>query len=139
MRSEAISKPKRVGNKSRFVFNVTYYSVLLKLKKMHLQLIPDRERRKVFERVPLTGFRRAKSLKDIIVRAKKAPLEEKEGCCRSCGGTRCEICKHIVTTETFRSFSTQRKCCIRPDNWNCRFNKVVYIFLCKPCSKTMHR
>ena len=85
MRSEAINKAEHVGNKSRFVFNITYHPVLLKLKKIHLQLIPDRKRRKVFENFTIIGFRRAKSLKDTIVRAKVAPLEKKEGCCRSCG------------------------------------------------------
>ena len=50
------------------------------------------------------------------MRAKVVPLVKKKGCCRSCGGTTCEICKHVVTTETFRSFSTQREYCIRPDN-----------------------
>ena len=85
MRSEAINKANHVGNKSMFVFNITYHPVLLKLKKIHLQLIPDRKRRKVFENFTIIGFRRAKSLKDIIVRAKVAPLKKKEGCCRSCG------------------------------------------------------
>ena len=56
-------------------------------------------------RIPIVGFRRAKSLKDILVRAKVAPLEKKKDSCRSCGGIRCEICKHVVTTEIFRSFS----------------------------------
>ena len=95
-----------MGNKSRIVFNITYHPVFSKLKnvlsEIHLLLTPDREHGKVFEKVPIIGFRRAKSLKDILVRAKVAPLEKKKGCCRSCRGTRCEICKHVVTTETFR-------------------------------------
>ena len=78
------------------------------LSEIHLLLTPDKEHGKVLEKVPIIGFRRAKSLKGILVRAKVAPLEKKKGCCRSCGGTRCEICKHVVTTETFRSFRTQR-------------------------------
>ena len=41
------------------------------------------------------------------MRAKVAPLEKNKGSCRSCGVTRCEICKHIVSTETFKSFSTK--------------------------------
>ena len=60
------------------------------------------------------------------MRAKVAPIEKKKGSCRSCGGTRCEICKHVVTTETFRSFSTKREYCIKPNNLNCRSNNVVY-------------
>ena len=75
------------------------------LSEIHLLLTPYREHGKVFERIPIVGFRRAKSLKDILVRAKVAPLEKKKDSCRSCGGSRCEICKHVVTTEIFRSFS----------------------------------
>ena len=109
---EVLNKQKRMRNKSRIVFNIAYHPVFSKLKnklsEIHLLLTPDREHGKVFEKVPIIGFRRAKSLKDILVRAKVAPLEKKKGCCRPCGGTRCEICKHLVTTEAFRSFSTQR-------------------------------
>ena len=48
------------------------------LSEIHLLLTPYREHGKVFERIPIVGFRRAKSLKDILVRAKVAPLEKKE-------------------------------------------------------------
>ena len=138
-RSEVLNKRNRVGNNSRFVFNITYHPVLSKLKnvlsEIHLLLTPDREHGKVFENIPIVGFRRAKSLKDILVRAKVAPIEKKKGCCRSCGVTRCEICKHVVTTETFRSFSTKREYCIKPNNLNCRSNNVVFLFSFKACSK----
>ena len=73
-----------MGNKSRIVFNITYHPVFLKLKnklsEIHLLLTLDREHGKVFEHVPIIGFRRAKGLKDILVRAKVAPLEKKKGC-----------------------------------------------------------
>ena len=86
-RSEVLNKQKRMGNKSRIVFNITYHPVFSKLKnvlsEIHLLLTPDREHGKVFEKVPIIGFRRAKSLKDILVRVKVAPLEKKKGCCRS--------------------------------------------------------
>ena len=88
LRSEVLNKQKRMGNKSRIVFNITYHPVFSKLKnvlsEIHLLLTPDREHGKVFEKVPIIGFRRAKSLKDILVRVKVAPLEKKKGCCRSC-------------------------------------------------------
>ena len=63
------------------------------------------------------------------MRGKVALLEKKKGCCRSYGVTRCEICKHLVTTETFISFSTHREYSIKPDN--CRSSNVVYFFSCK--------
>ena len=131
-RSEVSNKQKGVGNKNRFVFNITDHPLFLKLKiilsEIYLLLTPDREHGKVYEKVLIIGFRRANSLKDILVRAKVAPLEKKKGCCRSCGGTRCEICKHVVTTETFRSFSTQREYCIKPDNLNCPSSNVAIFF-----------
>ena len=94
-RSEVLNKQKRVENKNGFVFNITFHPVFSRLKnilsKIHLLLTPDRKHGKVFEKIPIIGFRRATSLKDILVRAKVAPLEKKKGCCRSCGGTRYEI------------------------------------------------
>ena len=138
-RSEVSSKRKGVGNNNRFVFNITYHPVLSKLKNLlseiHLLLTPNREHWKVFEGIPLAGFRRAKSLKYILVRAKVEPLEKEKGSGRWCGGTRCKICKHVVTTETFRSFSTQREYWIKPDNLNCCSHNFVYLFSCKTCSK----
>ena len=138
-RSEVLNKRKSVGNNNRFVFNITYHPMLPKLKnvlsEIQLLLTPDREHGKVFERIPIVEFRKAKSLKDIFVRGNAATLEKKKGSCRSCGSSRCEICKHAVTTETFRSCSSQREYCIKPDNLNCRSNNVVYLFSCKTCSK----
>ena len=52
-------------------------------------------------------------MKDILVRAKVAPLEKKNSCCKSCGDTGCEIYKHALTTESFKFFSNQRKYCIK--------------------------
>lgn len=65
-----------------------------------------REHGKVFQRIPIVEFRRAKSLRDILVRAKEGPLEKKTESCRSSTVTVSEICKNVLTIETFRSFST---------------------------------
>ena len=133
--SEVLNKQKLVENNIRFVFNITCHPMLSKLKKVlsgiHLLLTPDREHGKVFENIPIAEFRRAKSLKDTLVRAKVAPIEKKKGPCRSCGGARCEICKHVVTTETFRYSSTKREYCIKSNNLNCRSNNVVIFFHAK--------
>ena len=55
-------------------FNNTYHPVFLKLKAIvyqrHLLLRLDREYGRAFERVPTTGLKRAKSLKDIFMRAR---------------------------------------------------------------------
>ena len=138
-RSEVLNKQKRVRNKIRFVFNITYHPVFSKLKnilsEILLLLTPDREHGKVFEKIPIIGFRRVKSLKDILVRVKVAPLEKKKDCCTSRGGTNCKIWKHAKTTDTFSFFSTKVKYCIKPGNLDGRSSNVVYLFSCKACSK----
>ena len=64
-RPEVLNKQKRMGNKSRIVFNITYHPMFSNLKnvlpEIHLLLTPDREHGIVFENVPIIGFRRAKS------------------------------------------------------------------------------
>ena len=49
------------------------------LSEIHLLLTRDRKHGKVFERIPLVDFSRAKRLKDIPVRVKVEPLEKKKG------------------------------------------------------------
>ena len=44
---------------------------------INVLLTQDKERGEVFEKVHIIGLRRAKTLKDILVRAKVKPLEEK--------------------------------------------------------------
>ena len=61
--------------------NITYHPSLAQLKvimtRIHLLLTPDNEHSKLFRDVPITGFRRAKSLKDILVRTKIPQIKNK--------------------------------------------------------------
>ena len=125
--------------KNKLVFNITYCPIFSKLKnilfKIHLLLTPDMEHRKVLENVPILGFGKRKSLKDILVRAKVPPLKTEKGFCGPCNKPRCEICKHITKTHQFESSSTKRIYSIRPQNLNCASKNVVYLFTCKTCHK----
>ena len=98
------------------------------MTRIHLLLTPGNEHNKVFRDVPIIGFRRAKSLKDIVVRAKMS-------WCGPFKGPRCEICKHIVPTINFKSSATKLTYEIRPENLNCRSKNVVYLISCKTCHK----
>ena len=60
-----------------------------------------------YQRRSIIGFRRSKSLKDILVRA-KVPQIKNKGCCGPCKGPKCEICIHIVPTRNFTSSTTKR-------------------------------
>ena len=92
-------KDKR--NDYKLVFNITYHPNFSNLKDtmsfLHLLLTPDQEHQQVFHKVPIIGFRRAKSLKDILVRAKVPPVLKNERSCGPCKKLRCEICEHIVS------------------------------------------
>ena len=105
------------------------------LSKTHLLLTPDREHSKVFEKVPIIGFKKAKSLKDLLVRAKVSLLKTEEGFCSCYNKPRCEICKHITKTHQFESSYTKCINSIRPQNMNCTSKNVVNLFSCKTCHK----
>ena len=71
-------KDKR--NDYQLVFNITNYQNCSNVKEtMHLLLTPGQENQKVFDKVPIIGFPRAKSLKDILVRAKVPQLQKMKG------------------------------------------------------------
>ena len=73
-KTELLHSQREEVYKYKFIFNITYYLTFSKLKnilsKIHLLLTPDREHSKIFENVPIIGFKKGKSLKDILVRAK---------------------------------------------------------------------
>ena len=74
-------------------------------------------------------------MKDILARAKVPPVVKNEGFCGPCKKSRCEICEHIVSTDSFKSTTTQRTYFIRPPDLKCSSKNVVYLFTCKTCSK----
>ena len=71
-----------------------YHSSLAQLKvrmtRIRLLFTPDNEHNKVFRGVLIIGFLRAKSLKDILERA-KIPRIKNEGWCGPFKGSRFEI------------------------------------------------
>ena len=78
-KTELLHSQKEEVHKNKLVFNITYYPIFWKLKnilsKIHLLLTPDREHSTVFENIPSIGFKKGKSLKDILVRSKIPPLK----------------------------------------------------------------
>ena len=100
------------------------------MTRIHLLLTPDNEHNKVLRDVPIIGFCRTKSLKDILVRAKISQIKNKDGAV---------LVKErdviIVPTRNFTSSTTKRTYEIRPENLNCRSKNVVYLISCKTCHK----
>ena len=66
-------------------------------------------------------------------------VKKNEGFCGPCKKSKCEICEHIVSTNSFKSTTTQRTYFIRPENLKCSSENVVYLFTGKTCSKQYTR
>ena len=80
---------------NKLVFNITYHPAHSRMKKVlqefHLLLTPNEEHRNDFSEVPIVGYKRSKSLKDILVRA-KLPIKIKgPGESDACSGKRCVV------------------------------------------------
>ena len=104
------------------------------MTRIDLLLTPYSEHNKVFRDVPIIRFRRAQSLKDILVRV-EIPQIKNKGWCGPCKGPRSEICKHIVPTRNFALFTAKRTYEIRPENLNYRSKNEVCLISCKTCHK----
>ena len=108
------------------MFNITHHPIFSKLKDtMSLLLTPDQEQQQVFDKIPIIGFRRAKCLKDILVRAKVPPVLKNEGSYRPCKKSRCKIFEHILSTDNFKSKTTKKTYFIRPPDLKCSSENVV--------------
>ena len=59
----------------------------------------------VFTEVPIKGFRNGKSIKDYLVRAALPKIGNTEGP-EACKKVTCQVCDHIITTNT----STTKTC-----------------------------
>ena len=117
------------------VFNIIYHPNFSNLKDtmsfLHLLLTPGQEHQKVFHKVTIIGFWRAKSLKDILVRTKVPSVQKNEEFCGPCKKLRCKICEHNVSTYSFKSTMTQRTYFIRPPGLKYSSENAVYLFKCK--------
>ena len=83
-RAELLSNQGKKKNEDKIVLNITYHPSPAQLKlimtRIHLLLTPDNKHNKLFRDVPIIGFRRAKSLKDILVRTEIPQIKNKGWC-----------------------------------------------------------
>ena len=83
------------------------------------------------------GFRHGKSLKDYLVRA-ALPKTENAGGSEPCGKGTCQVCDHIITTNTFTTKACGEVFKIQSGLLNCNSEKVLYLLRCKICDNTPH-
>ena len=140
-RNELLDKPF-AKREHKMTFNITYHPAFRDIKKdlgnIHLLLACDREHKRVFPDVPMVGFRKAKSLKDFLVRAKIPKLEVSWGCskCNKKGkGPPCEVCNYIDVSTSFSDKDNTKVFNIRQGPLDCNSEFVVYLIQCKVCGK----
>ena len=70
---DLLNQDSKTKGRNKLVFNFTYHPAYSKFKHIlsNINLLtPDAQHRKIFPEVPIVGFKRGKSLKDLWVRAK---------------------------------------------------------------------
>ena len=120
------------GRGERIPFVVTYhpafnliYNIVSRLQHM---LDASEEHRKVFPNKRLVSFRRAKNLKDNLVRTKLAPLQQEDQLkgCYQCGKSRCQVCEHMSEGDKFVCHVTGKEYRIT-SRFDCDSSGVVYL------------
>ena len=105
------------------------------MEELRILLAPDKEHKKVFPEVPKGKFRNGKSLKDFLVRA-ALPKMDNDGGSEPCGKGTCQVCYHIIITNTFTTKACGKVFRIQSGPLNCNSEKVLYILRCKICDDT---
>ena len=138
-RTELLDRERIREDNKRDILVLSYHPCLSKkvhdiVKNAFPILQSDAEHRRVFPELPMVTYRRAKSLGDILVRA-RVPREKSYVGCRGCNGrSDYEVCNVIVPDTHFTSKSTGRTFEIRGGPFHCNSKNVVYLLECKTCS-----
>jgi len=135
-RTELLERDRVREENKRDILVLSYHPCLSKkvhsiVKNAYPILQSDAEHRRVFSDLPMVTYRRAKSLGDILVRA-RVPKEKSYVGCGGCNGRRdCGVCDIIVSDTHFTSKSTGRTFEIRGGPFHCNKMNVVYLLECR--------
>ena len=141
-RNEALKyKPKQQNDRTIFVltYNPALPSVSKILQKHWRVMVGDPYLKEVFPRPPMVAFRRAKNLKDHLIRAKIPPpppvrLRRILNGMTACNKPLCGTCPYVKKTTIFKGpFSKNQVTLNHP--MNCLSKNVVYCIQCTKCQQ----
>ena len=125
-----LEKVKSESDQKKLTFNITYYPVFQNVRnifqELYILLTPDQRHKKVFQNIPVAGFRNGKSLKNHLVKA-KLPNVEIAGRSESCWKGNCQVCDYICNTDTFTTKACRETFKIQNGILNCNSQKAVYL------------
>lgn len=137
-RVDLLERKKRaeVGNKNSFVIDYhpalqDLYGIFKELQQIvgwsgsFLSIMPD---------LPRICFRRAKNLKDHLVRSKLPNELDEVGGMFRCGNKRCKVCQNVIEGSKFKSFVEDRIFHIN-HHFDCNSEGVIYLVDCRKCGK----
>ena len=134
-REELLNSSRLKDNKDRVIFVCNWHprlSTLPKiLKEHHYLLRNNRHVGNIFKELPLVAFRKAKSIRDEVIRTDVSPPSKAEvgtKPCQSCKSACHLICEDtkIVNTKNGKSIDVRA-------TGNCKTRDIVYVARCKVC------
>ena len=141
-RSDLLDRSQNEEGDSRIPLVLTYHSTFFKvheiLRNCSNTLFADDKHRNLFRNKMYVSFRRAKNLKDTLVRAKLKPSDEEQvekGTFRCNGRRSCQICPIVVEGNTFGNYNESRSLTNFSGAYNCNSQNVVYLLQCNICNK----
>lgn len=127
-------RPKQQNNRVPFV--MTYHPDSPNLHKIihkRMDILHSSElMREIFPVAPLVAYRRPKNLKDHLVRARVDSNRTDTPGVTRCSNKRCELCKSMPQTNTFKSSRTGISYKIF-QKMTCNSKNVIYLITCKTC------
>ena len=116
------------------IYYLVFRNVSKILEELHFSLTSDQAHKKVFSEVPIIGFKKAKSLKDYLVRPVLPRLDRErrskpwEGPNRSF-----EVWESVRDTTKFQKAELEETFGILRGPLDSNSNNVIYLFECKKC------
>ena len=131
--------PRQGTTRKRVPFVVTYHPGIANiggiLKELHPLLSLSNRCKQAIQDLPMTAFRRPKSLKEYLVRAKLRPLDQETEDTRiihKCASRRCDVCNYLIVGERFSRYTTSTRYTINR-GLDCNSRNVVHLISCKVC------
>ena len=109
-----------------------------KIISMNLQILrEDSTTINIFNKPPLKAFRRAKNLKDLLVRSRSIPrdLPQQSPGTFPCNRTVCRTCPHVNSSSTI---TTPKRHVNITGHFSCITEHVVYRLSCTKCPSTVY-
>ena len=141
-REELLSHKSKLQSElqsSRIPFTLTYHPDLPNIRTIldrHWSKIESCSKlKKMFPEKPVVAYRRPKSLRDILVKAKltNPTVNDSPGQSEPCMSPRCQTCKLMRPTQTFKSVSGATSAV--NGRHSCKTANAVYLMTCNICNK----